>query len=155
MKQANLPSLVFFKSIAAFILFLTCVLAGCCFAQSPGITAQEILLGQSIKKPGIPFIAPFTWADYVKAMTSFQPEEPLSYLSFEGYVAGRFFIEVIQGFGNASLDRNRFIEYIETTRHFDIGGLKLNFSHNLFMMRIKKTDADLEWSASVSQGFLI
>lgn len=64
--------------------------------------------------------------NYSKAMREFQPEEPLSYISFEGYIAGRFFIEVIKGVG-PSLNREKFISHIEKKRVFNIDDLILTF----------------------------
>ncbi|MCP3874099.1 MAG: ABC transporter substrate-binding protein [Desulfobacteraceae bacterium] len=64
--------------------------------------------------------------NYFDAMEKFHPEQELSYITFEGYIAGRFFIEVIKGI-DKNLTRKKFIQHIEQTKTFNIGGIKLEF----------------------------
>lgn len=64
--------------------------------------------------------------NYQEAMATFQPEQDLSYISFEGYIAGRFFIRVLESIGE-DLTRDNFIRHIERQRLFTIEGITLTF----------------------------
>lgn len=67
--------------------------------------------------------------EYLQAMKNFQPDHKPGYISFEGYIAGRFFIHVAQSL-NKKLTRRNFIEYIENKKKFNIGGIQMNFSQD-------------------------
>ncbi|THB78692.1 MAG: leucine/isoleucine/valine-binding protein [Desulfobacteraceae bacterium] len=67
--------------------------------------------------------------DYQQAMADFQPELKLGYISFEGYIAGRFFIEAARRV-TGKLTRHKFMNTIEQTRHFNLGGLEMKFAPN-------------------------
>ncbi len=67
--------------------------------------------------------------NYGDAMQQFSPELNLSYISFEGYIAGRFFIKIAKEVGK-ELTREKFIAYIETKKRFDLDGLILTFGTN-------------------------
>ena len=64
--------------------------------------------------------------NYAQAMKTFQPEQELSYISLEGYIAGRFFIEVLSGIGEP-ITRQRFIDYIEQKKTITIDDIVLTF----------------------------
>ncbi len=66
---------------------------------------------------------------YSDAMQHFYPELNLSYISFEGYIAGRFFIKIAKEIGK-DLTREKFIDYIENKKTFNIDGLILTFGAN-------------------------
>ncbi len=64
--------------------------------------------------------------NYAQAMKTFQPEQELSYISLEGYIAGRFFIDVLNGIGEP-ITRQRFIDYIEQKKTMKIDDIVLTF----------------------------
>ncbi len=67
--------------------------------------------------------------DYFNAMKQFHPDQELSYISFEGYVAGQFFLAVVKGM-DTPLTRQNFIQYIERKKIFNLGGIALEFGSN-------------------------
>ncbi len=64
--------------------------------------------------------------NYTDAMRTFQPEQDISYISFEGYLAGRFFIKVLQGI-SLPITRHKFIDHIEQKKLFTIDDITLTF----------------------------
>jgi branched-chain amino acid transport system substrate-binding protein len=64
--------------------------------------------------------------NYQAAMAAFQPEQEISYISFEGYIAGRFFVKILEDLGR-SVSRSAFISYIETRRMIRIDDMTLTF----------------------------
>lgn len=67
--------------------------------------------------------------DYREAMDRYQHDSPISFTSFEGYIAGRLFAKVMETI-DGELTRERFIKTLERTKIFEIGGLTLQFSEN-------------------------
>lgn len=64
--------------------------------------------------------------NYKQAMAEYQPELNISTISFEGYIAGRFFIEAARSV-TGPLTRQAFVDAVEKAGTFDIGGLTLTF----------------------------
>ena len=87
-------------------------------------TTDNIILSQVVPSPYNEDLK--IVGNYRAAMKKFQPEQELSYISLEGYIAGRFFIEVLKGI-DTSLTRKKLIDYIEQKRLFAIDDLILTF----------------------------
>lgn len=67
--------------------------------------------------------------EYRKAMDRYQHDSPISFTSFEGYIAGRLFAKVIETM-NEKLTRENFIKTLEQIKTFNIGGLIIQFGEN-------------------------
>lgn len=64
---------------------------------------------------------------YLKALAKFQPELEPSYISLEGYIAGRFFIEVIRQMDPDDISREKFIDTIEHKQTIKIDDFVMTF----------------------------
>ncbi len=78
-------------------------------------------------------VVPFPWddsipivADYHKALATYAPEESPGFVSLEGYIAGRFVIEVAERCGR-EIDRRCFTQQLRNGDIVDLGGFKLQF----------------------------
>ncbi len=78
-------------------------------------------------------VVPFPWddsipivADYQNALAEFAPEEEPGFVSLEGYIAGRFVIEVTERCGR-DVDRECFLQNLRNGDIFDLGGFELGF----------------------------
>jgi len=64
--------------------------------------------------------------EYAEAMRRYQHDAPLSFISLEGFIAGRLFTQIaLQVKGE--LSRESFISTMETVGTFDLGGITLQF----------------------------
>ncbi len=89
-----------------------------------GDETDSIIISQVVPSPFNEDLKIVT--NYMDAMRTFQPEHQISYISFEGYLAGRFFIEVLKGV-RLPLTREKFIDYIEQKKQFNIDDIALTF----------------------------
>lgn len=78
-------------------------------------------------------VVPFPWddsipivADYQRALATYSPGDSPGFVSLEGYIAGRFVIEVATRCGR-DIDRRCFLENLRTDDVVDIGGFELQF----------------------------
>ena len=78
-------------------------------------------------------VVPFPWddsipivADYHKALEAYAPEESPGFVSLEGYIAGRFVIEVAERCGR-DIDRRCFMQNLRNGDMVDLGGFELQF----------------------------
>ena len=78
-------------------------------------------------------VVPFPWddsipivAEYHDALEEFAPEEEPGFVSLEGYIAGRFVIEVAERCGR-DIDRECFLQNLRNGDIFDLGGFELGF----------------------------
>ncbi|MYA60657.1 MAG: ABC transporter substrate-binding protein [Chloroflexi bacterium] len=78
-------------------------------------------------------VVPFPWddsipivADYHDALGEFAPEEEPGFVSLEGYIAGRFVVEVAERCGR-DIDRECFLQNLRNGDIFDLGGFELGF----------------------------
>ena len=78
-------------------------------------------------------VVPFPWddsipivADYHAALESYAPEESPGFVSLEGYIAGRFVIEVAERCGR-DIDRQCFMQNLRNGDIVDLGGFELQF----------------------------
>lgn len=78
-------------------------------------------------------VVPFPWddtipivADYHKALATYAPDEEPGFVSLEGYVAGRFVIEVTERCGR-DIDRECFLQALRNDDIVDFGGFELQF----------------------------
>jgi ABC-type branched-subunit amino acid transport system substrate-binding protein len=92
-----------------------------------GYYGDDVIISQVVPHPGdtsIPLIK-----EYIEAMKKYQHDMPISFISLEGYIAGKLFSEIasrVQG----ELSRESFVDTMETIGHFDLGGLTLKFGEN-------------------------
>ena len=59
-------------------------------------------------------------------MRKYQHDYPISFISLEGYIAGKLFFQIARSVPG-ELTRENFISSMETTGRFDLGGLVLEF----------------------------
>ena len=78
-------------------------------------------------------VVPFPWddsipivAEYHDALGEFAPEEDPGFVSLEGYIAGRFVVEVSERCGR-EIDRECFLQNLRNGDVFDLGGFELGF----------------------------
>lgn len=78
-------------------------------------------------------VVPFPWdesipivADYHAALEAYAPGEPPGFVSLEGYIAGRFVIEVVERCGRG-IDRHCFMQNLRNGDIVDLGGFELQF----------------------------
>jgi branched-chain amino acid transport system substrate-binding protein len=64
--------------------------------------------------------------EYIEAMKKYQHDYPISFISFEGYIAGKLFYLIAQKV-QGELTRENFITTMETAGTFDLGGLLLHY----------------------------
>ncbi|MCP3940287.1 MAG: ABC transporter substrate-binding protein [Desulfobacteraceae bacterium] len=67
--------------------------------------------------------------EFKEDMVKFNPGATINFVSFEGYIAGKFFCTAIDRM-KKNLTRNNLIASIETMGTIDLGGIKLNFGKN-------------------------
>lgn len=81
-------------------------------------------------------VVPFPWdnripliREYREAMHRYQRDFPISFITLEGYIAGKLFAAI----GNAvtgELTRETFIQTMQQTGRFDLGGVIFQFGEN-------------------------
>lgn len=64
--------------------------------------------------------------EYVEAMRKYQHDIPISFVSLEGYIAGKLFAEIVKAV-KGELTRESFINTMEEVGSFDLGGVVLQF----------------------------
>jgi branched-chain amino acid transport system substrate-binding protein len=64
--------------------------------------------------------------EYLQAMAKYQHDAPISFTSFEGYIAGKLFGRIASAV-EGKLTRESFIETMHQVGRFDLGGLLLEF----------------------------
>ena len=92
--------------------------------QALGGHGRDVIVSQVVPYPEdmeIPLVK-----EYVEAMSKYQHDYPISFISLEGYIAGKLFFQ-IAGSVPGELTRENFISSMETTGRFDLGGLVLEF----------------------------
>ena len=86
---------------------------------------RDVVVSQVVPYPhdsGIPLVS-----EYMEAMGKYQHDYPISFISLEGYIAGKLFSQIAKTIPG-ELTRENFISTMETTGTFDLGGLVLHFS---------------------------
>ena len=78
-------------------------------------------------------VVPFPWddsipivADYHQALATYSPGDSPGFVSLEGYIAGRFVIEVAERCGR-DIDRHCFLQNLRNSEVVDLGGFELQF----------------------------
>lgn len=64
--------------------------------------------------------------EYKRAMSKYQHDSPLTFVSLEGYIVGKLFGEIARSV-EGELTREKFITTMESVGKFDLGGLVLQF----------------------------
>ena len=85
---------------------------------------RDVIVSQVVPYPEdmeIPLVK-----EYVEAMGKYQHDYPISFISLEGYIAGKLFFQIARSVPG-ELTRENFISSMETTGRFDLGGLVLEF----------------------------
>ena len=98
-----------------------------------GSNALARELGEYGKGVYVTQVVPFPWddsipvvAEYHNALNEFAPEEEPGFVSLEGYIAGRFVIDVAEKCGR-DIDRECFLQNLRNGDIFDLGGFELEF----------------------------
>jgi ABC-type branched-subunit amino acid transport system substrate-binding protein len=92
-----------------------------------GRYGDNVIVSQVVPRPGDRSIK--LMDEYMAAMNTYQHDMPVSFISLEGYIAGKLFTE-IAGRVEGELTRRKFINTMESTAVFDLGGVVLHFSKN-------------------------
>ncbi len=93
-------------------------------ARELGENGEGVYVTQVVPSPrddSVPIIA-----DYLQALATYDPDEEPGFVSLEGYVAGRFVIEVVERCGR-DIDRTCFLENLRNGEIVDLGGFELQF----------------------------
>jgi len=85
---------------------------------------EDVIVSQVVPFPGNG--EPPLLREYAAAMEKYQRDAPLSFITLEGYIAGRLFAAVASQV-RGELTRDKFISAMEETGRFDLGGLILTF----------------------------
>lgn len=89
-----------------------------------GAAGEGVLVTQVVPFPtdaSLPIVD-----DYQRALAAYSPESEPGFVSLEGYIVGRFVVEVIDRSGR-DLTRNGFINAVTLTGVHDLGGFELEF----------------------------
>ena len=92
-----------------------------------GRYGDDVIVSQVVPHPmdtSIPLIS-----EYVKAMSKYQHDMPISFTSLEGYIAGKLFAVIAKSV-EGELTREKFISTMENIGRFDLGQLVLEFGKN-------------------------
>ncbi len=96
-----------------------------------GDEAQGLVFSQvfpSLNDQSLPLVAQFTKSmDEFARKNSLDEKSTKNFVSFEGYLAARFAIHVLQQIDDGGITRQSLLDYIFNTQEFDIGGVKLFF----------------------------
>ena len=68
-------------------------------------------------------------AEYLEALAKYYPDEVPGFVSLEGYIAGRFVIEVVERCGR-DIDRTCFLQHIRDGQIIDLGSFELQFGQD-------------------------
>jgi ABC-type branched-subunit amino acid transport system substrate-binding protein len=90
-----------------------------------GDAGDGVMISQVVRFPWDERVA--LVKEYQADMKKFQPAWPVGFVSLEGYMAGRLFLEALSA-AKGDLSRQSFIDTIEKQGSFDIGGIPLSFS---------------------------
>ncbi len=81
-------------------------------------------------------VVPFPWdagislvREYQSAMDKYQRNNPLGFISLEGYIAGKLFASIAEAVPG-QLTREKFIQTMWRIGRFDLGGVVLHFDEN-------------------------
>jgi branched-chain amino acid transport system substrate-binding protein len=89
-----------------------------------GAYGGDVIVSQVVPYPQdteIPLVG-----EFVEAMGKYQHDYPISFISLEGYIAGKLFAQIARAVPG-ELTRESFIATMEETGIFDLGGLVLQF----------------------------
>jgi len=92
--------------------------------QELGASGNGSIISQVVNFPydqSVPIVK-----EYTEAMQKFQPGVSLGFVSLEGYMVGKLFSMAAQSV-KGSLTRESFIQAIDNTKTFDLGGVSLQF----------------------------
>ncbi|MGL1930458.1 MAG: ABC transporter substrate-binding protein [Desulfotalea sp.] len=89
-----------------------------------GDYGKDVIVSQVVPNPYISTIK--LVKEYKRDMTFYRHDVPLSFNSFEGYIAGKLFTSIARQ-TPAPLTRKSFIETMEKIGSFDLGGMILKF----------------------------
>lgn len=100
----------------------------------PQALARE--LGPNGAGVGVSQVMPFPWSinapivrEYQKLLSKADAKAEPSYVSLEGFIAAKVFVEGVKRAGK-DLTRDKFISAMEGMRNYDAGGYSVNFSPN-------------------------
>ncbi len=104
-----------------------------CNISFVGTAAFKKELGSAGEGCIISQVVPFPWnenlsliKEYLAAMKKFQPQATTGFVSLEGYMVGKLFYQVATSV-KGDLTRESFLQQIDKTGTFDLGGIKLTF----------------------------
>ena len=95
--------------------------------ETLGGYGQNVIVSQVVPRPNdltIPLVR-----EYREAMQKYQYDIPLTFTSFEGYIAGKMFGRIANSVSGI-LTREKFIETMQKVGRFDLGGVVLQFGEN-------------------------
>jgi ABC-type branched-subunit amino acid transport system substrate-binding protein len=64
--------------------------------------------------------------EYREALRKYRPDTPVGFVSLEGYMVGKFFAKAMAAI-QGEITRENFIEAVQSTGSFDLGGVVLQF----------------------------
>jgi ABC-type branched-subunit amino acid transport system substrate-binding protein len=129
---------VTYKAGAAFVNAIRAEGAAPQFYTGSFVGAQALAreLGNNGVGVGVSQVAPYPWSinapvvrEYQKLLTKADPKAEPSYVSLEGFIAAKVFVEGLKRSGK-DLTRDRFVGAMEGMRNYDAGGYVVNFGPN-------------------------
>ncbi len=93
--------------------------------EALGKYGEGVIVSQVVPNPHRSILPLVT--EYKEAMELYQHDVPVSFTSFEGYVAGRLFGEIARKI-KEPMTRENFIRKIEEQKTFSLGGLSFDYS---------------------------
>jgi branched-chain amino acid transport system substrate-binding protein len=92
-----------------------------------GAYGENVIVSQVVPYPRdttIPLIQ-----EYTDAMVKYQHDAPISFVTLEGYIAGKLFAEIALAV-KGDLTREKFISTMREVGSFDLGGIVLTFAED-------------------------
>jgi ABC-type branched-subunit amino acid transport system substrate-binding protein len=129
---------VTYKAGAAFVNAIRAEGAAPQFYTGSFVGAQALAreLGINGAGVGVSQVAPYPWSinapvvrEYQKLLAKADSKAEPSYVSLEGFIAAKVFVEGLKRAGR-DLTREKFVSAMEGLRNFDAGGYVVNFGPN-------------------------
>ena len=124
-----------YKAIAEFIKLAKRIKMDAKFINISFVGSKALASELGVKGDGVIIsqVVPFPFdksnpivASYHKALKNYDSKIQPGFVSLEGYISGRFVIEILNKI-NGKVTRESFIDTIYRTRHINLNGLKLTY----------------------------
>ncbi len=127
-----------YRANGAFIELARSLDLDALFVNLSFVSAESLaqILGEKGEGVLVSQVVPFPWSDtlplldqYRHAIERYSNNRDFDFVSLEGYILGRYTIEVLQRMGE-TLSREHFMETALSSEPYDIGGWEIHFSND-------------------------